>query len=104
MAFESESDQIVKSVVEQVSKIVSEMAGIQLGDRQAFMVESRLKTRMIRLGIQSFADYLSYLKKFRESEIRVADLQNSGHCRGAGLRRPARRQQTDPGRCVRCAR
>lgn len=56
------------SAIEEVSKIVSEMAGIQLGPRQHSMVENRLKSRMFKLEIDSFDEYLSYLKSHRESE------------------------------------
>lgn len=64
-AIKSESS---KQVVLQVSKIVSEMAGIQLGEKQAPMVENRLKSRMIRLQIDSFEEYLDYLNQNKESE------------------------------------
>ncbi|MBL7543386.1 MAG: chemotaxis-specific protein-glutamate methyltransferase CheB [Bdellovibrionaceae bacterium] len=64
----AESAEIVKSVVEQVSAIVSEMAGIQLGAKQAPMVENRLKTRMVRLGVPTFQGYLAHLHDNRESE------------------------------------
>lgn len=63
-----ETKQITDSVVLEVSGIVSKMAGIQLGPKQSSMVENRLKTRMIRLGISSFSDYLSHLKTHQEDE------------------------------------
>ncbi len=58
----------VAAAVRRVSKIVSEMAGIQLGEKQAPMVENRLKSRMIRLQIDSFDEYLQYLNANKESE------------------------------------
>ena len=60
--------ELVLSVVAEVSKIVSRMAGIQLGERQVSMVENRLKARMIKLGIKDFSSYLNYLKKHQEDE------------------------------------
>lgn len=66
-----ESTEFVSSVVQQVSQIVSEMAGIQLGPKQYSMVENRLKTRMLRLGLQDFQSYLAHLKAHRESESQV---------------------------------
>lgn len=69
MAFASaETPEFISSVIQQVSKIVSEMAGIQLGEKQYSMVENRLKTRMLRLGVSTFQEYLGYLKKNQESE------------------------------------
>lgn len=64
----AETPEFIESVVNEVSKIVSEMAGIQLGPRQAPMVENRLRTRMVRLGNKSFTEYLNYLKSHLESE------------------------------------
>lgn len=60
--------EIILSVVAEVSKIVSRMAGIQLGERQVSMVENRLKARMVKLGIKDFTSYLSFLKKHQEDE------------------------------------
>ncbi len=64
----SETKELIDSVVVKVSQIVSEMAGIQLGARQSSMVESRLRSRMIKLGISGFSIYLEYLDKHREEE------------------------------------
>ena len=63
-----ESAETIESVVKQVSKVVSDMAGIQLGEKQANMVENRLKTRMLKLGIDQFSSYLKYLKMHEEEE------------------------------------
>lgn len=57
-----------QSVLDEVCKIVSEMAGIQLGQRQMPMVENRLKTRLLKLNLDSFEDYLAYLRSHKESE------------------------------------
>ncbi len=63
-----ESKELVATVVEKVSQIVSEMAGIQLGARQVAMVENRLRSRMVRLGIDGFSHYLEYLTHHLEQE------------------------------------
>lgn len=65
---EEAKDSSVHQVVTEVSKIVSAMAGIQLGAKQHSMVENRLRSRMIKLGIQTFAEYLEHLKRDEESE------------------------------------
>lgn len=61
MAFDKGTDS-TKQVIAEVSKIVSDIAGIQLGDRQSVMVESRLRSRMGRLKIDTFQEYLAHLK------------------------------------------
>ncbi len=64
----SESRELISSVVEEVSNIVSQMAGIQLGSRQTVMVENRLKARMVKMGIKDFTEYLKHLKAHKEEE------------------------------------
>ncbi|MBY0553321.1 chemotaxis-specific protein-glutamate methyltransferase CheB [bacterium] len=61
-------DVSVVVAVKEVSKIVSDIAGIQLGEKQYSMVENRLKSRMSRLGLNTSDEYLAYLKKHEESE------------------------------------
>ncbi len=56
-------------LVEEVSQLVNGITGIQLGKKQAAMVESRLTRRMIQLGFQTPDEYLSHIKENRESEI-----------------------------------
>ncbi|MFZ3231666.1 MAG: CheR family methyltransferase [Pseudobdellovibrio sp.] len=63
-----ESPDDIKQAISEASKIVTDMTGIQLGDKQSSMIESRLKSRLIKLSIGSFKDYISYLKKNLESE------------------------------------
>jgi chemotaxis response regulator CheB/chemotaxis methyl-accepting protein methylase len=63
-------DDILKTI-ESVAKIVTDMAGIQLGPKQYAMMENRLKTRMSRIGISDFKAYLEYLKNHAESESQV---------------------------------
>lgn len=63
-----EPKNLVDEAIKQVSKVVSEMAGIQLGDKQRSMVESRLRSRMLKIKVESFESYLSYLNKNMESE------------------------------------
>lgn len=57
-----------KAAVDEVCKIVSEMSGIQLGEKQYSMVENRLKSRLLRLSLKTFSEYLVHLKKNKESE------------------------------------
>ncbi len=69
--FDQEPDKDIESAVMEVSSIVYEMAGIQLGPRQFPMVKNRLTTRMMRLNIKRFSDYLKHLKANRESESQI---------------------------------
>lgn len=57
-----------KNVVKEVAKIVSNIAGIQLGEKQYSMVESRLKSRMLKLTLDTFEEYLAFLKENKEQE------------------------------------
>lgn len=59
------------SIVGKVSAIVSQLAGIQLGEKQSQMVESRLKVRMIKLGIETPDAYLAYLETHKDSETQA---------------------------------
>lgn len=63
-----ESSAMVNSVLNEVAKIASNLTGIQLGEKQMPMVESRLKSRMMRLGITSFQNYLEHLKSDLDNE------------------------------------
>tara|TARA_B110001454_G_C12723192_1_gene435852 strand:- start:18135 stop:19469 length:1335 start_codon:yes stop_codon:yes gene_type:complete len=58
----------IDSVIDQVADVVSNIAGIQLGEKQRPMVESRLRSRMLKLKIDSFSDYLNYLNSHLEVE------------------------------------
>lgn len=67
---ESGEAKIIAGLVEQVSKLVSEEAGIQLGDRQFSMVENRLKKRMLDLRLDAAA-YRDYLQSHVHSETQA---------------------------------
>ena len=54
--------------VKRVAAIVSQNAGIQLGEKQFSMVESRLRSRMRKLKMESFEDYMVHLEANRTSE------------------------------------
>lgn len=63
ISFKEEND-----VVKQISKIVSNIAGIQLGEKQFSMVENRLKSRMSKLALGTYEEYLAYLMENKEHE------------------------------------
>ncbi len=56
------------NVIKEVARIVSNIAGIQLGEKQYPMIENRLKSRMSKLSLRAFNDYLSYLLENKEAE------------------------------------
>ncbi|MBX2986843.1 MAG: chemotaxis-specific protein-glutamate methyltransferase CheB [Bdellovibrionaceae bacterium] len=66
-----ESPELVASVVAEVSRVISGMTGVQLGSRQSSMVENRLRSRIIRLGLNGFGEYEKYLKSHNEDETRA---------------------------------
>lgn len=56
------------NTIKEVARIVSNIAGIQLGEKQYPMIENRLKSRMSKLSLRTFEDYLSYLLENKENE------------------------------------
>jgi chemotaxis protein methyltransferase CheR len=58
-------------VIDRVSTIVQKISGNRLGEKQAYMVETRVKKRMIELGIKSASDYLKFIQDHLESESGV---------------------------------
>ena len=56
------------NVINKVSSIVHQISGNRLGEKQAFMVETRAKKRMLELGIKEAKDYLKHIEKHVESE------------------------------------
>lgn len=53
-------------VLSHVSELVTRKTGVQLGEKQRHMVESRLKKRVLEMGLKSLEEYFDY---FREHEI-----------------------------------
>ncbi len=58
-------------LVESVSKIVSDITGVQLGERQRVMVESRLAKRVRELGLENEEQYLAHFEVHREDETKA---------------------------------
>lgn len=77
---ELESAEDIKKVLLEISKVVNLSTGIQLGEKQFSMVENRLKSHMIKLGIPYFSDYLEYFKahKIVETE-KLTSLMTTHH-------------------------
>ncbi|MFW7380113.1 MAG: chemotaxis-specific protein-glutamate methyltransferase CheB [Oligoflexus sp.] len=65
---EFDDENTVQDVVDKVSLIVNRIAGIQLGRKQAMMVENRLRTRILKLGLNSFRQYFQYLSQHQTQE------------------------------------
>ncbi len=64
----AESPSEIAKVVKDISVLVSAMSGIQLGDKQYAMVESRLKGRMAKLRLTRFDEYKRYLDRNMHQE------------------------------------
>lgn len=60
--------QILGDVIELVSLVVSKRTGNIMGPKQVPMIENRLKSRMIKIGISHLEDYLEYFKKNEAQE------------------------------------
>lgn len=55
-------------VTRALARLVSDLTGVQLGDKQAAMVSSRLKGRILRLGLADEAAYLDYFAQNTAAE------------------------------------
>lgn len=77
-ATETQAD--VQKVLMEISKVVNQSTGIQLGEKQFSMVENRLKSHMIRLGINLFSEYLSYFQEHQVVETeKLISLMTTHH-------------------------
>ena len=56
-------------LVEEISRLINQRTGIQLGAKQVSMVESRLKRRTYELGLARIEEYDSYFHENRDSEV-----------------------------------
>jgi len=57
-----------QALIDEVSGLVHELTGIQLGESQAHMVHFRLGKRMLELGIEDPDDYLDYIRENLDEE------------------------------------
>jgi chemotaxis protein methyltransferase CheR len=58
-------------LIEKVSALVHKISGNRLGDKQSFMVETRLRKRMIELSLKAPSDYIAYLEQNFQKESGV---------------------------------
>ncbi len=58
-------------VIMQICNVVTSITGVQLGDRQKVMVQSRLKKRIFELNFRNEGEYFQYLLDNREAETQV---------------------------------
>jgi chemotaxis protein methyltransferase CheR len=58
-------------LIEKVSQVVHKISGNRLGEKQSYMVETRVKKRMMELGLKTPADYLKYLDSNIDFESNV---------------------------------
>lgn len=58
-------------VISYLSKVMNEITGVQLGERQSSMVENRLKKRMLENQVTTLGDYIHYFFAHREVETQA---------------------------------
>lgn len=58
------------ALVMKIASEISDMSGVQLGDKQESMVSQRLQRRMAVLGLKSESEYLSYYEDNKEEEFK----------------------------------
>jgi chemotaxis protein methyltransferase CheR len=59
------------SLIEKVSTVVHKISGNRLGEKQYYMIETRIKKRMMELGIKEANEYLKYIDHNIDSESYV---------------------------------
>ena len=57
------------AVIQEVSQLVSKITGVQLGERQFVMVQTRLKKRMMDLHLNTEEEYLEFLRSNKTAEV-----------------------------------
>ena len=60
---------VEQAVVEKVSKKITAITGVQLGEKQETMVLTRLNRRLTELGLKDFEEYQSYFDKNETQEL-----------------------------------
>ncbi len=58
-------------VVEKVSSIVHKITGNRLGEKQAYMIETRIRKRMLDIGLKEAKDYSRYVDEHYEKECAI---------------------------------
>lgn len=58
----------LSEVIKQVADLVAKKAGIVMGPKQYPMIENRLKSRMIKLSLNTVDQYAAYLQNNESSE------------------------------------
>ncbi len=64
-------DRTQVDLVDEVSRLVSKITGVQLGERQSHMVLNRVKKRLFHLGLNSEREYATYLQNNRAEESKA---------------------------------
>jgi len=57
--------------IQDLASLVNRISGVQLGDRQKFMIEMRIQRRMMQLGLKGEKEYLEHFHKNRDSETQA---------------------------------
>lgn len=77
---DQETQDDIQKVLLEISKVVNQSTGIQLGEKQFSMVENRLKSHMIKMGINLFSDYLTYFNAHKIAETeKLVSLMTTHH-------------------------
>lgn len=59
------------ALVREISRVVSEITGVQLGEKQSHMVASRFHKRLIDLKMDSIPEYVSYFNSNADKEVQA---------------------------------
>ncbi|MBS1983308.1 MAG: response regulator [Bdellovibrionales bacterium] len=56
--------------LDDVCELITQVTGVQLGEKNRVMVESRLTKRLISLGLKSVAEYVAYFNEHQDEELK----------------------------------
>jgi chemotaxis protein methyltransferase CheR len=68
-----------RPIIEKVATIVHKISGNKFGEKQSFMIESRIKKRMMELTIQSPEDYLKFIEANKAEVNMLVGLMTTHH-------------------------
>lgn len=58
-------------ILNHISQLVTRKTGVQLGEKQKHMVESRLKKRVLEIGLSGLVEYFEYFEQYETQETQA---------------------------------
>jgi chemotaxis protein methyltransferase CheR len=68
-----------RPIIEKVATIVHKISGNKFGEKQSFMIESRIKKRMMELALQTPEDYIKFIENNKAEVNMLVGLMTTHH-------------------------